>query len=162
MYSSTGGSTWGREPIRFGIYNIHNGRNGGLELDLQGMSQANLDLGIFQETKLTDGVYTHGLAKYSVVTTDTPSGHRGGVAVFYWPSPRYAVEAIQQFGPNVVRLQLAKGYWKCSIIRCYLSPNKTSMIKNVVTALKERPRESGMLTTGDFSANLDHPEGERR
>ena len=78
-------------------------------MDLQGMSQANLDLGIFQETKLTDGVYTHGLAKYSVVTTDTPSGHRGGVAVFYWPSPRYAVEAIQQFSPNVVGFQLATG-----------------------------------------------------
>ena len=45
-------------PIKFGTYNIKNGRNGGLELALQGMAQANIDLGVFQETKCTDGIYT--------------------------------------------------------------------------------------------------------
>ena len=45
-------------PIRFGTYKIRNGRNGGLESALRGMSQANMDLGIFQETKCTDGIYT--------------------------------------------------------------------------------------------------------
>ena len=44
--------------MRFGTYNICNGRNGGLELALRGVFQANMDLGIFQETKLTVGVYT--------------------------------------------------------------------------------------------------------
>ena len=43
--------------IKFGTYNIRNGRNGGLELALQGMAQANIDLGVFQETKCTDGIY---------------------------------------------------------------------------------------------------------
>ena len=38
-------------PIRFGTYNIRNGRNRGLELALREMSQANMDLGIFQEKK---------------------------------------------------------------------------------------------------------------
>ena len=33
----------GTVPIRFGSYNIYNGRNGGLEAALQGMSQANMD-----------------------------------------------------------------------------------------------------------------------
>ena len=37
--------------IRFGTYNICNSRNGGLESVLRVMSQANMDLGIFQETK---------------------------------------------------------------------------------------------------------------
>ena len=59
-------------PIRFGTYNIRNGRSGGLEAALQGVSQANMDLGIFQETKLIDGIYTRGLAGYSVVATDSP------------------------------------------------------------------------------------------
>ena len=59
-------------PIRFGTYNIHNGINGGLELVFRGMYQANMDLGIFQETKLTNGVYIHGSAGYSVVATDAP------------------------------------------------------------------------------------------
>ena len=44
--------------IKFGTYNIRNGRNGGLESTLQRMAQANIDLGIFQETKCTDGIYT--------------------------------------------------------------------------------------------------------
>ena len=49
-------------PIKFGTYNIRNGRNGGLEAALWGMAQANIDLGIFQETKCTDGVYTRASA----------------------------------------------------------------------------------------------------
>ena len=43
-----------RTQIRFGSFNISNGINGGLELDIRGMSQANLDRGIFQETNITD------------------------------------------------------------------------------------------------------------
>ena len=52
------GSTEEEVPIKFGTYNISNGRNGGLEAALRVMAQANIDLGIFQETKCTDGVYT--------------------------------------------------------------------------------------------------------
>ena len=84
-------STWSptREgvPIRFGTYNIRNRRNGGLESALRGMDQANMDLGIFQGGKCTDKIYTRESAGYSVVATDAPSQHRGGVAVFYRPSP---------------------------------------------------------------------------
>ena len=59
--------------IRFGTYNIRNGRNGVMESELRGMSQANMELGIFQEKKVTDGIYTRRLAGYSVVATDAPS-----------------------------------------------------------------------------------------
>ena len=65
-------NTSGKVLIRFGTYNIHNGRNGGLEAALRGMSQANMELGILQETKLTDGIYTRKSAWYSVIATDTP------------------------------------------------------------------------------------------
>ena len=41
--------------------------------------------------------------------TDTPSRHRGGVAFFHRPAPHFAVEAVQQFGPNVVGFQLVTG-----------------------------------------------------
>ena len=73
------------------------------------MSQANMYLGIFQETKLTGGVYTCGLDRYRIVTTDAPRQHCGGVAVLYRTSTRYTMEAIQQFGPNVVVFQLVTG-----------------------------------------------------
>ena len=96
-------------PIRFGIYNIRNGRNRGLESVLRGMSQANMDVGVFQETKVTDGIFTCGSAGYRVVATDAPSRHRRGVAVFNRPAPHFAVEALHQFGPNVIGFQLTMG-----------------------------------------------------
>ena len=89
-------------PIGFGTYNIRNSHNRILESVLRGMSQANMDLGIFQETKVTDCIFTHGSAEYSVVAADLTSRHRGVVAVFHRPVPHFAVEAVQQFGPNVV------------------------------------------------------------
>ena len=52
----TRGSTKEEVPIRFGTYNIRNGRSGGLESALRGMGQANIDLGVFQDTKCTDGI----------------------------------------------------------------------------------------------------------
>ena len=68
-----------------------------------------MDLGIFQETKVTYGIYTCGSAGYSVVATDAPSQHRGRVAVFYRPAPHFAVEDVQQFRPNIFSFQMAMG-----------------------------------------------------
>ena len=75
-----------------------------------------MDLGIFQETKCTDGIYTRKLAGYSFFATDAPSRHRGGVAFFYRPSPHFEVEAVRQFGPNVVAFQLETGARRWYII----------------------------------------------
>ena len=84
----------GRAPIRFGTYNIINGRNGGLESAVRGVSQANMDLGIFQETKVTDVIYTRGYAGYNLVATGAPSRHRGIMSVFYRPELYLTVEAV--------------------------------------------------------------------
>ena len=48
--------------IRFKTYNIQNGRKGGLESALRETGKDNMDVGIFQETKLMDGMYTLVLA----------------------------------------------------------------------------------------------------
>ena len=53
MCNPTRRPTDGTVPIIFGTYNIRNGGKGGLESALRGMSQANMDLGILQETKIT-------------------------------------------------------------------------------------------------------------
>ena len=109
MCNPTRKPTCGTLPIRFGTYNIRNVRKGGLETALRGMSQANMDLGILQEKKLTDGIYTRGSSGYSVIATDAPSRHRGGVALFYRSEPHFVVEAVEKFGPNVLGCQLATG-----------------------------------------------------
>ena len=127
----------GRVPIRFVTFDIRNGRNRGLELVLRGMSQANMDLGIFQETKLTNVVYICESSINSVVATNALSQHYGRVAVFYTFSTHFAVEAVQTFGPNVVGFQMATGEQGWYIVGYYLSPIDTSTIDSVVAALKE-------------------------
>ena len=77
------------------------------------MSQANMDLGILQETKLTDGIYTPGSDGYSVIATDAPSRHRGGVTLFYCSEPHFVVEAVEKFGPNVMGFQVVTGERRC-------------------------------------------------
>ena len=85
---------------------IRNGRNGGLEAALRAMAQANVDLGVFQET---GDIYTRMSSGYRVIATNAPSKHQGGVALFYCDSDQYQVEALQTFGPNIISFQLASG-----------------------------------------------------
>ena len=82
-------------PIRFVTYNICNRRNGGLELVLRRMYQANIDMVILQENKITNSVYTYGLSGYNVVAMYTPSRHRDRFAVFYWPAPHFVLDSDQ-------------------------------------------------------------------
>ena len=84
-------------PNVIGTYNIRNGHKGGLEVALRGMSQANMDLGLLQDTKLLDGIYTRRSAGYSVIATDAPRRHRGGVALFCSSKPHFVVEAVEKF-----------------------------------------------------------------
>ena len=157
----TGSPTGEGVPIRLGTYNIWNGRNRGLDLALRGMAQVNMDLDIFPETKCTDGIYTRESAGYSVLATDAPSRHRGGVAVFYRPSPHFAVEVVHHFGPNVVGFQLVTGAQWWYIIGCYLAPNDTSTIESGVAALKERLRGTALMVEGDLNTTLTDPENDR-
>ena len=103
---------------------------------LRGMSQANMELGIFQETKLTNGVYNRRLAGYIVVATYAPIRHYSGTAVFYRLLPRYAVDIVQKFGSNVVGFHMETEERRWYIVRCYLAPDDT-----FVTVLKESPRD---------------------
>ena len=116
MYNPTRKPTCGTVQIRFGTYNICNGRKGRLETALRGMSQANMDLGILQETKFTDVIYTRGSAGYSVIATDAPIRHRGSVILFYRSKPHFVVEAVEKFGPNVLGFQLATGAQRWYIV----------------------------------------------
>ena len=113
-----------------------------------------MNLSIFQETKLTNGVYTWGSARYIVVAMDALSMHHVRVAVFYWPSPCFTVEAVQQFRPNVLGFQLDMGNCQWYIVGCYLVPNNTSTIESVVFVLKKQPHGSELLVAGDFNVKL--------
>ena len=111
---------------------------------------------------MTDGIYTRGSDGYSVVVMDAPSRHSGGVAVFHRLAPHFAVEAVQQFSPNVIRFQLLTGARRWYIVGCYLAPDNTLTIERVVEALKEYPKGEELMVVGCMNANLFEPEGDRR
>ena len=105
--------------ICFGTYNIRNGRNGGLKLDMRGMDQENINLGVFQYTKFTDGVHTRMLTGYRVFATNDLIRHIGGVAVFYWDdAPHFQVESMHQHRINVLCFQVDSGRRRWFIIGC--------------------------------------------
>ena len=121
-----------------------------------------MDLGILQETKLTDRIYIPGSAGYSVVATDAPSRHRGGVAIFYRSEPHFAVEAVEKVGPNIIGFQLMTGARRWYIVGVYLAPHSTKTIERVTKAIRSRPKRAELLVVGDFNADLGTPEGDRR
>ena len=121
--------------MRFEIYNIQNSRNGGIKSELRGMEQANLELGVFQYTKVMDNVYTQALEEYHVIASEVPNRHRGRVIILYWDVPHFQVEAIQLHGLNLTRFQLASGGRGWFILRCYIYPDNVATIKRVVASL---------------------------
>ena len=118
-----------------------------------------MDLGIFQETKCTDEIYTCESARYRVVATDAPIRHRDGVALLYIPSPLIAVEAVREYRLNVMIFEVPTGARRWFIIGCYLAPDDTSTIESVPAELKEQPWSTELMAAGDFNVKPSDPEG---
>ena len=76
--------------------------------------------------------------------------------------PHFAVEAVQQFGSNVIGFQLAMGARRWYIIGCYLTSDDTSTIKRVVKVLRERPKGANLVVAGDLNINSAAQKGDRR
>ena len=51
-----------------------------------------IDLGVFLETKLTGGIYTRNLSESSVLVSNDPSVHQGGIALFWRANKAYNVK----------------------------------------------------------------------
>ena len=86
---------------------------------------------------------------------DTPSRHRGGVALFYRSSPLFAVEAVREYGPNVLSFKVATGARRWYIIGCYLAPENTSTIERVVAVLGDRPKGTALVVAGELNTDLE-------
>ena len=92
------------------------------------MSQANMDLSVFHETKITKRIYTCESSGYKVVATETPSAHSGGVAVLYRTAEHFSFKWLQTYGKNVVSFQMASGDRRWYIVGCYVAPDDASTI----------------------------------
>ncbi len=102
----------GSGSIAVATYNIRNGCNGGLESALRAMEGIGADLGILMETKVTDGIHTRNLSGYSVIASNAPSAHQGGIALFWRPNKSYVVEDWRIRVPNVLTFVLVTGSYQ--------------------------------------------------
>ena len=121
-----------------------------------------MDHGVFQKINLTKRIYTCESSGYRVVATEAPNAHSAGVAVFYRTKKHFSKEALQTYGANVVRFQMASGNRCWYIVGFYLTPENTSTKEDVVAAISKRPRGAALLVVGNFNTNLAAPEGWER
>ena len=106
------------------------------------MGQANVDVGVFQNTKLTQGIYTRKSSGYKVVATLAPIRHQGKIALLYRESPNFTVEAIQQFSAIFITCQLAMGERHWYTVECYLLSGDRMTIRYMEAVIAESPRET--------------------
>ena len=83
-----------------------------------------------------------------------PIRHQGGVALFYLESPAFEVEAIRQFGANVIVCQLVTGERRWYIFGCYLAPGDGTMIRYVEALMEYRPIGNELIVVGDLNVEL--------
>jgi hypothetical protein len=124
----------GSGSIVVASYNIRNGRNGGLESACWAMAAMGVDLGIFQETKITDGIYTRLSSGYSVVASNALSVHQGGIALFWRPNKSYEVKDWRVRGPNVLSFVIVTGGARFYAVGCYIPPKDLSTLATIVQA----------------------------
>jgi hypothetical protein len=84
----------GSESTAVALYNIHSGCNGGLESALRATEAMDMDIGILLEIKVTDEIYTQSSSGYSVLASNAPSAHQGGIALFWWPNKSYKGQGL--------------------------------------------------------------------
>ena len=78
------------------------------------------------------------------------------MALFYRPLPLFEVEAIREYGPNVLSFEVATGARRSYIIGCYLAPDDAQTIDRVVMALGDQPRGTALLVAGDLNTDLGY------
>ena len=123
------------------------------------MYQANMNLGVLQETKLKKCIYTRDSSSYKVVATDAPITHSVGVAIFYRTADHFSVEVFQSHRANVVSFQLVSGDRWWFIMGCYMAPDDASTIEDSVAAISKRPWGVVLLVVYNFNTNLAALEG---
>ena len=72
------------------------------------------------------------------------------------------VEAIHQFGANIIACQMAMGERQLYIVGCYLALGYGVKIWGVEMAMKEWPRGTDLIVAGDLNVYLEKAGGQGR
>ncbi|KAL7524110.1 hypothetical protein ACHAXR_000447, partial [Thalassiosira sp. AJA248-18] len=137
------------------------GRAGGLESACKALDSLEVDIAFLQECKLTDGVYTRKSSDYSIVASDAPSAHQGGVALCWRDSDAYEVEETKIWSPNVIAFRLITEAANFYVVGCYIPPSDPETLEHVEKAWENCPKGFRPLLIGDMNINLESPRDER-
>ena len=108
--------------ITIATWNIRNGRNGGMESACRALDKSGINIAVFQETKLTNDVYTRSSSGYRIVASNAPSAHQGGIALVWQEHQAYELEEYKFYGGNVMTFRLITEAENYYIIGCYIPP----------------------------------------
>ena len=147
--------------FRLATLNITDGRKSRLNAAIRCMEQANVDVGLLTETKLSNDMYTKSAMGYTVSATKAV-GMSGGVALVHRQGKGWGLESIRSFGPNVIRATLVSGQRRWYIIGGYISPNEQdgSTLACIQQAWDScRNLRWPVITLGDFNVDLGNPQG---
>jgi hypothetical protein len=125
------------------------------------MEEMGVNLGVFLETKLTGRVYTRNSNGYSLIASDAPSVHQGGIALFWRANKTYEVEDWHIRGPNVLSFVIVIRSQCLCVVGCYIPPNNLCTLPHVKQALNKCPKGHTPLLIGDLNVNLCAPWDER-
>jgi hypothetical protein len=125
------------------------------------MDAMDMDIGVFLGSKVTGRIYTQSLSGYSVVASNAPSVHQGGIALFRQPNKSYEVEDWQICGPNVLLFTIVTDSQQFFVVGCYIPPNNLSTLQHIVQAWNECPHGHIPILLGNLNVNLRAPRDDR-
>ncbi len=149
------------ESFAVALYNIHSGRNGGLESALRAMAALEVDFGILMEIKITGGIYTRFSSNYSVFASDAVSVRQGGIALFWRSNKLYEIEEMRVRGSNVITFVVVLGGDRYYAVGCYIPPNNLTTLTHVEAAWNKCPKGHIPILLGDLNIKLASPRNER-
>jgi hypothetical protein len=121
------------------------------------MEAMGVNLGVFLETKLTGGIYTWNSSGYSLVASNTPSAHQGGIALFWRANKTYEVKDRRICGPNVLSFVVVTVSQRFYVMGCCIPPTNLSTFPQVEQALNECPKGHTPLHIGDLNVKRCAP-----
>ena len=147
--------------ITIATWNIRNGRNGGIESACRALDKSGINIAVFQETKLTNDVYTRSSSGYRIVASNAPSAHQGGIALVWQEHQAYELEEYKFYGGNVMTFRLITEAENYYIIGCYIPPGCNETLALIMDAYNACPSGFKVLLLGDLNINLDTPRDTR-
>ena len=101
-----------------------------------------MEIGVLQETKLMEGIYTWKSAGYFVLATEAEIRHWGGITVSWLREKGRQLKGMNNYGPNVVRFMLETGWRRWYVVGEYIPPNDQLVVRRVEQDLECYPTQT--------------------